>query len=350
MSFKKATKEQAYVTIAIEGPSGSGKTYSAEELAKHLCPAGKRIYHIDSEKGSASKYAHIFDFLVDDDFGPTGKVNYHPDVWIKKMMAAVAQGDCGVLILDTPTHAWKGEGGVLSVIETIKKNTEARGKKADGFNAWQEGDKIYRRFMDTLLSLPCHRIFTLRSKQKYEKKQNEKGFMEVQKMGLEPEFRDGYEFEVDIQLSMDQAHTAVPLKHRLGPVLEGKVFPNPGEELAEIIKEWATTGEARPSQRPAAVQVAAESAVTVASPEPPVEDNGPNTDRMPDSGNPAAEHALFESLKSAMEKSETLDALNESGKKASAAKKSGAINAAQYKELSDLFTKRSKAIKAAKAA
>ncbi len=246
--FKKATKEQAYITIALEGGSGAGKSYTAEEIAKHLCPPGKSVYHIDSERGSASKYAHLFNFFVDDDFGTPGKLNYHPDVWIKKMQAAVAEGDCGVLILDSLTHLWKGEGGVLSVIEQVKKAQEARGRKADGFNAWQDGDKIYRRFMDTLLSLPCHRIVTVRSKTKYEKKQNDKGYMEVTKLGLEPEFRDGYEFEVDIQAQMTSDHTLIPLKHRLGPALDGKIFPNPGKDFAAVVTDWASTGSPKQAE------------------------------------------------------------------------------------------------------
>ena len=58
--FKKATKEQAKARIALFGPSGSGKTKSALRIAKGL---GNKIALIDSERGSASKYAddHEFD-------------------------------------------------------------------------------------------------------------------------------------------------------------------------------------------------------------------------------------------------------------------------------------------------
>jgi len=330
--FKKATKEQAYATIAIEGPSGSGKTWTAAELAKHLCPPGKQVYHIDSERGSASKYAHVFSFLVDDDFGPTGKVNYHPDVWIKKMTAAIAAGDCGVLILDTPTHMWKGEGGVLSVIEQIKKAQEARGKKADGFNAWADGDKLYRKFMDTLLSLPCHRIMTLRSKTKYEKAQNDKGYMEVKKIGLEAEMRDAYEFEVDLQCQMTHDHTLVPMKHRLGPALDGKVFPTPGKEFADIILDWVNTGAPK-------VEPAPEGQVALGSNPPVAVDTVVQIDNTD----------TFALCKSALEAASTANDLAACVQQIKKAKADGLITAEQNKELSTLFAARTQVLKGAAA-
>ena len=54
--FKKATKKRARARIALVGPSGSGKTYSSLAIGKHLAPGGK-IAVIDTERGSASKYA-----------------------------------------------------------------------------------------------------------------------------------------------------------------------------------------------------------------------------------------------------------------------------------------------------
>ena len=59
--FQKATKTQARLRLALCGPSGAGKTYSSLELARHL---GKTTAVIDTEHGSASKYADRFDFDV----------------------------------------------------------------------------------------------------------------------------------------------------------------------------------------------------------------------------------------------------------------------------------------------
>ena len=40
MQFKKATREQAKLRLALCGPSGSGKTYTALAIATHL---GQRV-------------------------------------------------------------------------------------------------------------------------------------------------------------------------------------------------------------------------------------------------------------------------------------------------------------------
>jgi polynucleotide 5'-kinase involved in rRNA processing len=61
--FKKAIKYAAKGRVALVGPSGSGKSYSMVILAKALAKGGK-IAAIDTEHGSLSKYADVFDFDV----------------------------------------------------------------------------------------------------------------------------------------------------------------------------------------------------------------------------------------------------------------------------------------------
>ena len=52
--FKKASRKAVRLRLGLIGPAGSGKTYSALKVAHHL---GGRIALIDTEHGSASKYA-----------------------------------------------------------------------------------------------------------------------------------------------------------------------------------------------------------------------------------------------------------------------------------------------------
>ena len=70
MGFQRATLTQAKLRMGLMGPSGSGKTYTSLAIG---CALGARVAVIDSERGSASKYAKLFTFDVDglgDDFGP----------------------------------------------------------------------------------------------------------------------------------------------------------------------------------------------------------------------------------------------------------------------------------------
>ena len=59
--FQQATKKKAFLRMALYGPSGSGKTYTALSIATALMPNAK-IALIDTEHGSASKYADMFQF------------------------------------------------------------------------------------------------------------------------------------------------------------------------------------------------------------------------------------------------------------------------------------------------
>src|SRR5579864_4457360 len=57
--FRKAVKHDAKLRFAVCGPSGSGKTYTLLQLATEL---GGPVALIDTERGSASKYADLFEF------------------------------------------------------------------------------------------------------------------------------------------------------------------------------------------------------------------------------------------------------------------------------------------------
>ena len=58
--FQKATKTQARLRFAIAGPSVSGKTYNALKIGQQQLS----IVLIDTEHGSASKCADLFDFAT----------------------------------------------------------------------------------------------------------------------------------------------------------------------------------------------------------------------------------------------------------------------------------------------
>src|SRR5574343_258500 len=68
LTFKKADKKQTKLRCSIFGPSGAGKTFTALRIAKGFSDSGlienPKIGVIDTERGSASKYADRFDFDV----------------------------------------------------------------------------------------------------------------------------------------------------------------------------------------------------------------------------------------------------------------------------------------------
>jgi len=220
--FVQAVKNEAKLRLAIAGPSGSGKTYTALALATAL---GDRVAVIDTEHGSASKYADIFGFDVLELKDP-----FHPNNFTAAIHAAGNAG-YGVVIVDSITHAWGGAGGALELVDKIKPKY-----KGNAFAAWGEVTPIHNRMVESILAAPAHVIVTMRSKQSYILVEN-RGRQVPQKVGMAPIQRDGFEYEFDVFLDMDTENNAIVNKTRC-PLLIGKVFSKPGAELAEILVEW----------------------------------------------------------------------------------------------------------------
>ena len=116
MAFKKAQRKAAKMRVALAGPSGAGKTLSALYLAYGVTGDWSKIALIDTEHGRAQFYAERSDletgaFLYDELTPP-----YSPDRYIQKVKEATAAvGSDGVVIVDSFSHAWDNEGGVLDL-------------------------------------------------------------------------------------------------------------------------------------------------------------------------------------------------------------------------------------------
>lgn len=79
--FKRATKAQARLRMALAGPAGAGKTYTALQIATFLADGGP-VACVDTEHGSASKYAGLFAFDV------LELSSYHPERYIEAIRGA----------------------------------------------------------------------------------------------------------------------------------------------------------------------------------------------------------------------------------------------------------------------
>src|SRR5438105_1319497 len=123
MPFVKATKVDAKLRMALIGPAGSGKTFTALSVAAGL---GGRVAVLDSEHGSASKYADLFEFDVIE------PETFSPQVYIDAVLEAERAG-YGVIVLDSLSHAWAGKGGALEMVDAASRR--AKGNK---FIAWGE--------------------------------------------------------------------------------------------------------------------------------------------------------------------------------------------------------------------
>ncbi len=277
--FKKAQRTAKKIKMSIQGPSGAGKTYSALSVATALInktDPGKRIAFIDTEH-SAAMYSPPFDFDVDDDFGEGPNLSYHPSKLIEKLESARKSGEYGVVVIDSMTHIWDGQGGFLSMHAALGERQKAKGKQEDTWGNWKFIDPDYDALWTYIRNYPLHVILCMRSEEKTEK--NAAG--KIEKVGLQAIFRKKWEFEVDIQFAVvDQGSIMTPWKHRLGNHLHDKIFKKPGDNVVDCITAYLAEGvpepvAGRPIPKEAIVEIDEER-------EAIQEEASPNTERQPE--------------------------------------------------------------------
>lgn len=225
IQIRKAVKYDSKLRMALAGPSGSGKTYTSLILATALA-GEKGVCVIDTERGSASKYADAFSFDVID------LETYHPNLYIEAIKAAEDAG-YGVLIIDSLSHAWNGPGGLLEIVEQITR----RGQNKSSFNAWSEATPLQNRLIDTITRARLHIICTMRTKTEYVVEQNERGKSAPRKVGLAPVQRADVEYEFDVYADLDIDNTMIVQKSRCS-ALSGQVIAKPDARVAETLKAW----------------------------------------------------------------------------------------------------------------
>lgn len=250
LTFKPAVRAAVKLKVLIDGPSGSGKTFGALALAEGIVGDGK-IALIDSEHERASFYAdrYRFDSLALTDF--------HPDRYVEAIDAAIAAG-YGVVVLDSLTHAWQ------NVLQR-KEQHERDNPRANQFTMWGLFTPAWERLIQHILQVPVHVICTARSKQAYEQSEAN-GRKQVVKLGLQPQVRDGTEYEFGLVFSLEQTHKAqatkdntnlFPPRTELLDLADGKV--------AHALSQWLTT--AKPVAAPEAETVSAINAEIAKLPE-----------------------------------------------------------------------------------
>jgi hypothetical protein len=234
--FQKATKRQSKARIAFDGPSGSGKTWTSLATATALADGGK-VAFIDSERGSASKYADDFDFDVLELDG-----DFHPDRYVEGLRDAAKAG-YAVAVLDSLTHAWAGRNGVLEQVDAAKARFGGNSQRA-----WAVGTPMWQGLIDAMLQSPIHVIATMRSKTKFVEVDKGNGKKGYERAGMEPVARDGIEYEFDVVGDLDLEHNLVISKSRAGNRLDA-MYRRPGPEFGEAVLAWLTDGAVDTKER-----------------------------------------------------------------------------------------------------
>ena len=235
--FRKAEKRQAKLRMALIGPSGSGKTYSSLLIAQGL---GGPIAMLDTEQGSGELYADLTEYDVARLTPP-----FTPDKYIQGIKAA-EQAGYNVLIIDSLSHAWAGQGGLLEEVDKRKASQKNQ------FAAWRDVTPMHNALVDAILQSPCHIIATMRSKTAYDFQKDDKGQLKPVKIGLAPVQRDGMEYEFTVVMDLEnEKHMASSTKDRTS-LFDGQYFV-PGQETGQALRQWLESGSA-PAPQPEPVQ------------------------------------------------------------------------------------------------
>jgi hypothetical protein len=232
MQLRKATRKKAKIRLGLSAVSGGGKTFSAILIAKGLCGDLSKVAIIDTENGSADLYAHLGEFNVLPLTPP-----FTPERYLEAIKACEKEG-MEVIIVDSISHEWEGKGGCLDIAETITQGSSSK----NSYAAWAKVTPRHNSFIQAMLHSPAHIITTVRRKQDYEMSKDHNGKVRVEKAGLKEITRDGWEFELTINLQLDMVHNATASKDRTG-LFMGKPEFIPSEETGEIIKQWCEEGE-----------------------------------------------------------------------------------------------------------
>ena len=237
MSIFSPVERQGEITACSDWSIWAGKTLSALYIAYGMTGDWEKIALIDTEHERARFYANREDlgtgcFLYAPMAPPYGPEKY------KSMVeeGANAVGSDGVVIVDSLSHAWNNEGGVFRIKDRIASQA---GKTS--YTAWGEAGRYQNSLINTILSVPCHTIVTMRSKMEYALVENDKGKSVPKKeWGLAPVQREDTEYEFDIVLDIDRNHVATTSKDTTFlDTFADVITPKLGEDL----RIWLSEGK-----------------------------------------------------------------------------------------------------------
>lgn len=236
--FETVTRQKSKLRMGLVGTSGSGKTLGALYIAYGITADWSKIALIDTEHERGRFYANRTDLEI-----PTGTflyqsltAPYSPEKYIAYVQeAAAAVGPDGVIIVDSFSHAWDNEGGVLDIKNEIAKTQ----KNGNSFSAWDEAGKVQNNLINAILSVNAHTIVTMRAKMAYAMETDDRGKTRPVKIGLAPVQRENAEYEFDIVINISRDHTAVTSKDTTFlDAFSGIITPEIGKQL----HEWLDNG------------------------------------------------------------------------------------------------------------
>jgi uncharacterized protein YfbU (UPF0304 family) len=167
-------------------------------------------------------YADSFDYDILDLKPP-----YEPESYISAMDDAESDG-YDILVIDSTTHEWSGQGGCLEIHANIK------GK--DSYMNWKSVSPRHEAFMEKILDSKLHIFATVRGKDAYERSED-KGKVTYEKVAYGYDQRKNLEYLFFTSFMIDlKSHRAEAVKDNTGIfTLQDRL----SEKHGKLICEWA---------------------------------------------------------------------------------------------------------------
>lgn len=247
LSIRQAQRSATKGRVLFEGPAGAGKTMSSILFGYGMLKTLglTQMVLIDTERGSSDAY---------EDRIPTGfKVidlvpPYKPELLIEAIELAEAEG-ADVIVIDSISHFWSGEGGCLEINESIAKSKY----RGNSWSAWSETKRRWRRMVERINSSSAHVLVTGRSKTETAQTE-EGGRKKVVRLGMKLEAGDAIEYEFQLAFGIvHDGHLATVTKDRTAQFVDR----DPAiitEEFGERFAKWLLGGKAIPAPPPELVE------------------------------------------------------------------------------------------------
>ena len=232
LNIRPVESGQSKAVIGIAGQSGDGKTYTALLMARGMVNKASEIGFLDTENKRGSLYADILDgkFMIGDLYPPFSPSRY------AEAIKEFQESGVKVLVIDSVTHEWEGDGGCDDIANAPKADGTPR-KVAN----WVGAKREHKKFMNVLLQSNLDIICCIRAREKTDFKIIDKPVS----LGILPICEKNFMFEMTASILLSnqgqtQKFLKVPsfLKESFGT---GQGYL--GIETGKKIREWLDQGE-----------------------------------------------------------------------------------------------------------
>jgi hypothetical protein len=235
--YRPAKRNNSRVTVGLYSASGGGKTYSALLLGRGLVGPDGKLGLADTEGGRGELFADVAEIggyaytSIEPPFTPASFIQAIDD-------AEKAGLDC--LIIDSMSHEWEGQGGVLDMASA----NEERTKKA-GLHNWKAPKAEHTKLILKITRSRIHLIVCLRAKRKTRQGTKDGKTVVAKDDFYTPKMDEDFIFELlaHAEILNDHAHVKHSLRVSKSTHPEVAQFFKDGivitKRTGELLRQWS---------------------------------------------------------------------------------------------------------------